>query len=291
MYCIHPDKKASPEFHRVMQNLAQCFPNVFIASKLEAVVYASYSRLQAEINCMLDLLERQEKWEYMINLVGQVFPLKTNREIVKILKIYNGANDIEGMAKEKFMYFRINHKYKIEGNKLVMTEQRKESPPGKLKLVKGSAYGVFSRAFLQYTLVDDALSKELLRWSEDTKTPDEHFWATLNHMGGALNSHIRTPPGGFNASLPEKKDWLAVYALWSWRSCKGKVVRDVCVFGVGDLHTLVNKEYLFANKFYMDFEHLALDCMQEWYSNRTFYAPFFNTTYYENLPFIIPSNK
>ena len=68
VYCIHPDKKASPTFHKILQNVAACFPNVFIASKLEDVVYASYFRLKAEINCMLDLLNRPEKLRYMIGI-------------------------------------------------------------------------------------------------------------------------------------------------------------------------------------------------------------------------------
>lgn len=36
------------------------------------------------------------KWRYFINLTGQEFPLKTNKELVKILKSFKGANDISG---------------------------------------------------------------------------------------------------------------------------------------------------------------------------------------------------
>ena len=36
------------------------------------------------------------KWRYFINLTGQEFPLKTNWDIVKILKVLRGANNIEG---------------------------------------------------------------------------------------------------------------------------------------------------------------------------------------------------
>jgi hypothetical protein len=37
---------------------------------------------------------KYKKWKYFINLTGQEFPLKTNQEIVKILKSYKGANDV-----------------------------------------------------------------------------------------------------------------------------------------------------------------------------------------------------
>ena len=45
---------------------------------------------------MAALWRMRSKWRYFINLTGQEFPLKTNKELVKILKAYRGANDIMG---------------------------------------------------------------------------------------------------------------------------------------------------------------------------------------------------
>jgi hypothetical protein len=36
------------------------------------------------------------RWRYLINTAGQAFPLKTNEEIVAILRLLKGKNDIEG---------------------------------------------------------------------------------------------------------------------------------------------------------------------------------------------------
>ena len=44
---------------------------------------------------MRDMLRIGTDWKYYINLASEAFPLKTNAELVEILKIYNGANDIE----------------------------------------------------------------------------------------------------------------------------------------------------------------------------------------------------
>ena len=74
--------------------ICSCFPNVFIASRLENVVWGHISIMYAEMSCIKDLL--QYNWKYFINLSGQMFPLHTNAELVKILKVYNGANDVEG---------------------------------------------------------------------------------------------------------------------------------------------------------------------------------------------------
>ena len=92
-YCIHVDLKSPNSFFLEIENISKCFPNVFLASRRIAVRWGTYKVLEPEIVCMKDLLKY--KWKYFINLTGQEFPLKTNWELVKILKAYNGANDIE----------------------------------------------------------------------------------------------------------------------------------------------------------------------------------------------------
>ena len=44
---------------------------------------------------MSDMLNINPNWKYYLNLASQAFPLKTNAQLVKILKTYNGSNDIE----------------------------------------------------------------------------------------------------------------------------------------------------------------------------------------------------
>jgi beta-1,3-galactosyl-O-glycosyl-glycoprotein beta-1,6-N-acetylglucosaminyltransferase len=52
--------------------------------------------LHAELSCMRDLL--QFDWLYMVNMAAQMFPLRTNHEIVKITKLLGGANDVQGLV-------------------------------------------------------------------------------------------------------------------------------------------------------------------------------------------------
>ena len=93
-YCIHLDAKASDSMLQAMKGIVSCFPNVFIASRSERVFWGHISILNAEVSCLTDLMKYQ--WKYYINLSGQMFPLQSNRNLVKILKLYNGANDVEG---------------------------------------------------------------------------------------------------------------------------------------------------------------------------------------------------
>jgi len=84
IYCIHVDARASTEFQSAVRHLSACFHNVRLASKLEPIVYAGYSRLQADITCMRDNLYSGVHWKYLINTAAQAFPLKTVEEMVKV---------------------------------------------------------------------------------------------------------------------------------------------------------------------------------------------------------------
>jgi hypothetical protein len=97
-YCIHVDTKSEASFKLAVAGIAACFKNVFLSSASVDVKWGEWSVLEADLNCMRDLLQFK-KWKYFINLTGQEFPLKTNLDIVRILKIYNGANNIEGTIK------------------------------------------------------------------------------------------------------------------------------------------------------------------------------------------------
>lgn len=99
VYCVHVDQKASDEFFKAISAIANCFTNVFIASRRIKVVWATYTVLEPELLCMEELW-RYRKWKYFINLTGQEFPLKTNYELVKILTAYDGAVDISSTAKQ-----------------------------------------------------------------------------------------------------------------------------------------------------------------------------------------------
>ena len=93
-YCIHVDLKAVDLVYQSLSKITGCFGNVFLASKRYHVIWGMFSVLQPELQCMEDLLKRKG-WRYLINLTGQEFPLKTNEDIVKILKVYNGSNAID----------------------------------------------------------------------------------------------------------------------------------------------------------------------------------------------------
>lgn len=196
-YCIHIDGKTPDHVISVVRKITSCFPNVFVASKLEIVVYASVTRLTADINCMKDHIEREYKWEYLINMAASEFPIMTNLQIVQFLKVLNGANDIHEVfvTLDKKRYEKKHFTYidlRAKDGRMIHSDENKGPPPRGLKITKGNAYNIFSRKFIEFVL-NNEVAKDLLAWSADTLTPDEHFWATLNNLYS--NAFLETPGG------------------------------------------------------------------------------------------------
>ncbi|KAK3087308.1 hypothetical protein FSP39_004506 [Pinctada imbricata] len=280
IYCIHVDKSSSDDIKKEMTSFAKCFSNVFLVSNPVDVISYHFTRLQADLHCMSDIVKKNGKWKYFINLPNTEFPLKTNLEIVKILNIYNGANDIEGITKpSRMMGDQIKYSFILKNGTIFKTKKIKSKPPHGIKIVRGSAYGVFSSSFIRFVLADKR-ARDFLEWTKDTMSPDEYFWATLNH-----NPHLNAP--GHYTGVPDNKPWLAAYAALTGRDrCKGKFRDGKCVFGLGDLNELVQRKELFANKFLLTYQPLAYECMEEWIYNKTFNKLPLETYYYKQLPFI-----
>lgn len=189
-----------------MKSIVRCFDNVFLTDKQESIVYASYSRLKGEMNCMRNILDLtrphvktvshlnfknkqlNKNWKYLLNTASSEFPLRTNFEMTRILNMYNGTNEIEII--KSFNRRRIDVAWKVLNGVLVSTNRSKSPPPHNFKIVKGSAYGVFSRAFVEYALTNSRVN-DLIEWGVDTWSPDEWLWATLQ-----FNTQFK-PPGGF----------------------------------------------------------------------------------------------
>lgn len=273
LYCIHYDQKSSPQFISAMEGLARCLPNVFIASKRESVFYASISRLQADLNCLSDLLRSEVKWRYVINLCGQDLPLRSNIELVLELRRLQGANMLEtsrptAYKKERFTFRHELRDTNYEYQKLpVKTEQKKTPPPHGIEMFTGNAYFVLSREFI-VNIYSSAVVKDFLAWSEDTYSPDEHFWATLVRMPGV--------PGEVSRSQPDITDLMSKTRLVKWHyleeslypPCTGDHIRSVCIYGAAELRWLLSYGHWFANKFDPKVDPVVVQCLEEMLENR-----------------------
>ena len=99
-----------------------------------------------------------------------------------------------------------------------------------------------------------------------------------------------------NTSRP----YISRFKIWTntgnstLQQCYGKYVRDICIFGISDLPKLKNRTELFANKFNVDFEPLAYDCMEQNYFRKVQEEERgrgrgrnrFNVSFYTSLAFV-----
>ncbi|XP_042352822.1 beta-1,3-galactosyl-O-glycosyl-glycoprotein beta-1,6-N-acetylglucosaminyltransferase 3 [Plectropomus leopardus] len=266
VYCVHVDQKSSKEFQKAVEAIVSCFPNVFVASRLERVVYASWSRVQADLNCMKDLLESQVQWRYLLNTCGTDFPIKTNREMVQMLKFLNGRNSMETEATNDYKRGRWLYQHNVTDS-VIRTDAKKSPPPISSPMFTGNAYFVVTRAFVKHVMEDKEV-QQLLEWEKDTYSPDEHLWATLQRMPSVPGS----VPANSKYDVSDMQA-LARAVKWSYLAgdvkkgapyypCTGDYRRGVCVYGAGDLPWLFQQHHLFANKMDPEVDDIAIRCME-----------------------------
>ncbi|XP_061917272.1 beta-1,3-galactosyl-O-glycosyl-glycoprotein beta-1,6-N-acetylglucosaminyltransferase 3 [Entelurus aequoreus] len=266
VYCVHVDRKSTGKFRAAVEAIVSCFQNVFIADKSEKVTYASWSRVQADLNCMESLSKSPVRWRYLLNTCGTDFPIKTNKEIVEVLKVLNGRNSLETEATNDYKKQRWLYHYNVTHD-VIRTDVKKSPPPIRTPMFSGNAYFVVSRAFVEHVLQDREV-RALLQWEEDTYSPDEHLWATLQRMPsvpGAVPANAKYDLSDMQA--------LARVVKWSYLAgdvrkgapydpCSGVNRRAVCVYGLGDLQWLLRQHHLLANKFDPLVDDLVIRCLE-----------------------------
>ncbi|XP_046344369.2 beta-1,3-galactosyl-O-glycosyl-glycoprotein beta-1,6-N-acetylglucosaminyltransferase-like [Haliotis rufescens] len=282
VYCIHVDRKASRSVSVPLAQWATCFHNVVVLQEV-GVVYGGNGLVTSAVACMKMLANSTIEWKYYILLSGQEFVLKTNLEIVQILKILNGTNDVEQYPFPRDLRWRFETRYSVV-NGTIKTRLNDTKPAFKrnITLYKGSMYGMFSRAFAIYILESD-IAAELIDWAADSYAPEELVWATLNAQPGA--------PGGYDVTVKHdvtQNQVLSRAVIWEWdrARCQGKFVRSVCVFSHRDLPWLVSRPEVVANKFHSNLDQLVIDCLEGWLHRKAMLGETFNLNWYHyrNVP-------
>ncbi|KAK7489420.1 hypothetical protein BaRGS_00019364 [Batillaria attramentaria] len=249
VYCLHVDLKASPQVMADVRSLITCLPNVIEAPRRISVKWGKFSVLEPELICMKALWRMRTKWRYFINLTGQEFPLKTNKELVRILQEYRGTNDIMGeVPKERYLW-----RFSKAG-----------PPPHVMAVAKGPVHVAASRGFVDFVLHSPS-AHDLLAWTRKTSFPDETFFATLN------NQYKLGVPGSYMGNMTSRRRIaLNRWKVWdkSRHPCGGHFVRHICHFGLPDVQRLVHSRHMVANKFSYDYQPLGYDCIEQWYFDK-----------------------
>lgn len=64
-------------------------------------------------------------------------------------------------------------------------------------------------------------------------------------------------------------------------------MRGICIFGIYDLPSLLNRPELIANKFYLKMDPIAYQCLEELILNQSkLDVPLKNAAFYHQMPFL-----
>ena len=269
LFCLHPDAKQGQNFVNFFRDFASCLDNVFVTTKLERVIYAHHTIMDAQLNCMQDLLKHEEKrWKYVLTLCGTELPLKTNRQIVASLKqLKNGTgiatHDLDEEGRKRF-----SKKIEVGPNERVhFTTTPLGPPPGGIPLRKSWDFFALTRPFIHYILTDKK-AIDFRNYLRDVFIPEEHFFASLYWVKEAPDGqHSRDQTG----IIPLVSDmvWVNQNNQHSGSPCSGKIVHSICILSSGDLNTVYVKGVLshtprfFYNKYFMHHDHVIMDCMEQ----------------------------
>ena len=189
LYCLHYDQKSSAAFKRVIKNLAKCFGNVIIPPKIYNVVWGCYTNIEAQISCTRALYAARDSypWRYAISLCGKELPLRTNREIVEILRRLNGTSAIELHPMRQInseIHERFTHKFVIGyDNKCHETREYLGPVPHGLEIKKNLAYIAMSPEFVHF-LLHNKTALDLYEYMKGALIAEEHYYSTIFWMKG-----------------------------------------------------------------------------------------------------------
>lgn len=284
-YCIHVDAKAEAEVYDAIAAVGMCVPNVTVLRDRVVIRYGvkGNSIVRADLKCMRAALDSEVPWKYLLTLSGEEFPLRTNLEMVRILKLFRGANDLEMYPLHERLTRWINGSVVSRGDVYRNGKLTLNSSPDKLqfRVLKGSAYGSFSRQYVEAVL-EDRRAQTILQWFNDTFAPEELVWASINALPAI--------PGGYSLNVKHSRSQQASRAVvWRWDpyKCKGGYRHSVCVFTKDDLPWLKQQPQLMANKFMVEKDSRVLHCLEARLFHRAISGHVaVDYAYFESLPHV-----
>ena len=256
-YCVHYDQKSSPDFKAFIHQLSECAENVIIPENIEDVTWGDASILNAQLNCMQALLDYRTSvpWMYAFNLQGHELPLRTNREMVEMLRtqpqnvsIMESWPLLDEVDKNRLTYKSLTLQFPRTQFRVVALSKEKLAPFSSLHQIvmhKSWCFVAVTPDFVSYSLKGD-LPRKLFEFLQEVANAEEYFFATLyNHKG---------TPGGRWIVNGENTDGWIIYnppfavsvSLWLQgvtdrkKYCSGPDEHKYCHFAVGDLKTIFN---------------------------------------------------
>uniref|UniRef100_A0A0N5C5W2 Glycosyltransferase family 92 protein n=1 Tax=Strongyloides papillosus TaxID=174720 RepID=A0A0N5C5W2_STREA len=308
-YCFIIDKKQPADFHNKMSALAGCFKNVHIIQNRYQMDSNGININNAYYDCMKYLNDKNYKYVVVLNvsflniilfffqlLQNDDMPLKTNREIVEILKIYNGSIDIEYADPRPFYNDRVNLSLDWSLGHL---EIFKEGDPRKLdnkilssqlEIQKGYNAIFYPKETVKYFVEELNLTKFFKQLDDMNLYANDEFGFQSLIANEYLNIPGRIDADCLKKDYFFKDSYMTRYVKWIFDGdCDESETRHyVCLQNIKTLHSIKKVPHLFVNKFKGEFDFGGLTCWVEYMYDRTYFKHYkpINKSFYENLSLV-----
>uniref|UniRef100_A0A914LQY1 Reverse transcriptase domain-containing protein n=1 Tax=Meloidogyne incognita TaxID=6306 RepID=A0A914LQY1_MELIC len=251
----------------------------------------------AFMSCLEELSKKKYKWEYVFTLQNDDIQIKTNEEIIQILKWLGGANDVQYQLDHKELIEKLNKKFNWTFKDLKLFKDEKlnnqvdtEGKLLSLKISKGLVQASLARPFVDFIVQKLDLTQLHHHINNCGEYAcDELFFQTL------VATDVLKAPSSFTHKCIDKDIYTPYFSRFSiWVEDPNTICpsgynrHSLCIFGLEDLSVnLRDNTYIFANKIQADFDFGAILCWHEEMRSRTLVdkgLKRLNSTFYQNWP-------
>uniref|UniRef100_A0A0N5BIF9 Uncharacterized protein n=1 Tax=Strongyloides papillosus TaxID=174720 RepID=A0A0N5BIF9_STREA len=261
-YCFIIDSKSNSLFHEQLIKLGSCFENVYIMKKEFTLDSNGKNYANGHMECLRHLISKN--WNYVFLLQNHDFPLKTNLQLIRILKLYNGASDFQ-MVPGYLERIDIYNDWSFTNLKIFKNFSKNYNENGYpywLNFVKGFSEVTLSRIDVNYMFDELDLTTLLNELNYHKHGIDEMFWSTI------LSDENINFPGGmpnYCTNIGKRVEYITRKSIWrTKRVCRSGLIRhDICIHGMEDFYKLNYYPHLFINKLMVEYDAGAVKCWSE----------------------------
>jgi len=194
-YLVHVDKTSGAALDADIRLFLSGYRNAAVLEGKKAL-WGGYSLVDAELRGMAELLRMDVNWEYFINLSGQDFPLKTQRQIIRFLSANRGKEFIKATDQQLTRPDTMSRvrKYAVELNgRIFRTILTRPFLKGATPFI-GNQWMMVSRRFCHF-VVHAPESNRYKEFYKNTFIADEGFFQTVmmntQEHGLVINDDMR----------------------------------------------------------------------------------------------------
>lgn len=194
-YLIHIDKKATKSVHTSVKNFLEDFSNAWIL-KSQNVVWGGYSMVDIELKGMKKLLSLSKKWDFFVNLSGQVYPLKSQTDIQSFLKLNKGSSFLkiaDQIQKRPNTLNRIYNFFVETADGFIGKPIKRSFLPNVTPYI-GGQWKILSRECCEFISTSPKVAK-FRKFYKNTLIVDESFFQTVlmntHYLGKIVNDDKR----------------------------------------------------------------------------------------------------